>query len=103
LDGGKLLHALPRHGHRVAVAAHFQPMVAARQLALAQLAQRERRAPVRTKVLQRRHLPVLVAVEHDFLLADGAPEQALIDLVGVAGHVPGIFQEHAHSYIQYTE
>ncbi|MCY1377422.1 hypothetical protein D9M69_649950 [compost metagenome] len=72
-------------------------MVAADQLALAHVAQRQLRAAVRAEVLDRRHLAVFAAVEDDFLVADGAPQGLVVDLVGGAGDVPGILREHGRN------
>jgi len=94
LDLREAAHALAGHGHGLAVAAHHQPVVAAHQVAFAHRAQGQLRAAVRAEVLHRRHLAVAAAVEGDLLVADGAAQRLVVDLVGHAGDVPGVLGKH---------
>ena len=100
LDRGKAAHALAGHGDRLAVAAHGQTVVAADQFALLHIPEGERRAPVRTEILDGRHLVGFAAVEGDALAADGAAQRLLVDLVGGTGDVPGILRKHDRPLVQ---
>ena len=94
-DRGEAADALAGHGDRLAVATHFQPVVATDQLALADVAQRQRGAAVRAEIFHRRDLALLGPVEHDGLVADGAAQGLFVDFFGRAGHIPGEGGEHA--------
>jgi hypothetical protein len=94
-DAGEAAHALARHADRLAFAAHFQAVVAAHQVAVTDKAQRQRRAAVRAEILDRGDLAFLAAIKHDFFAADLAAQRFSVDLVGRAGHVPGVLREHA--------
>jgi hypothetical protein len=93
-DAGKALHALARHGDRLAVAAHHQPVIAAHQVSFANLAEGQLRAAVRTEVFHRGNPALDPAVEGDLLAADLAAERPGVDFIGRAGDVPGILGEH---------
>ena len=90
-DGWKTAHPLPRHVHGLAVVTHFQAVIAAHQLALAHLPQRQRRAAVRTKVFQGMHLPLCPPVKHNSLAANGASQRFFVNFIRHTGHIPSVF------------
>jgi hypothetical protein len=93
-NGRKAADTLARHGDGLAVATHLQPVVPAHQLAIADTAQGERRAAVGAKIFHGRDFPFLCPVKGDALVADGAPQRFVGQLLGRAGHIPGVFREH---------
>jgi hypothetical protein len=86
---GKAAQALTRHGDRLAVAAHFEPVVAADELALGDRAERERRAAMGAKILERRSLAFRAAIEDDRFAADLSAQRIVIDLIRRAGNSGG--------------
>jgi hypothetical protein len=94
LDLREAAHALAGHGDHLAVAAHHQAVVAADQVVVADVAERQLRAAVRAEVFDRRDLAVGAAVEGDLLVADRAAQGLVVDFVGGAGNVPGVLGKH---------
>src|SRR5439155_13937789 len=93
----KASYALTRHRDRLAVAAHFESVIPADELALGYRAERQRRAAVRTEILERGGLAVRATIENDRLAADPAAQRLVIDFIGGAGDVPRIFRIHINS------
>ncbi len=73
-------------------AVEAQPVVAALDRVADQLAQVQRREPVRAGIADGRDLAVLLAVQHDRSFQDRAFEQAARDLARPGGDVPGVAQ-----------
>ena len=71
-----------------------QTMIAALQAFLDDLAHVQRRATVAAHVEQRRDAVLLVAEQHDGLVADAAGQRGFADLIGPGGDVPGVADEH---------
>ncbi|MNO24381.1 hypothetical protein D3C76_142030 [compost metagenome] len=94
LVAGEATHPLARHRHGLAVATHHQAVVAAHQVAVLDIAQRQRCAAVRAEVLDGGYLVLSGAVEHDFFPADLPAQGFGGDFVGGAGDVPGVFRVH---------
>jgi hypothetical protein len=69
-------------------------MVAALQTFLDDLAHVQRRSAVAAHVEQGRDAVLLVAEQHDGLVADAAGQRRLADLVGPGGDIPGVADEH---------
>ncbi|MNI94818.1 hypothetical protein D3C73_1529810 [compost metagenome] len=85
---------MARHGDGLAIAAHYQPVVAAHQVAVFDKAQRQGRAAVRAKVFYGGDAVFVTTVEHDLFPAN-LPAQGLFgDFVRGTGDVPGVFRVH---------
>jgi hypothetical protein len=74
-------------------------VVAAHQVAVAEESKRQGRAAMRAKVLHRRHLAALPAIENDFFTADLAAQGPAFDLVRRTRHIPGIFWNTIVSFV----
>ncbi|MNS92018.1 hypothetical protein D3C72_1261330 [compost metagenome] len=97
LDARKPSDALPRHLYRLAVAAHHQAVIATHQVAVFDIAQRQRRAAVRAKIFHRSDATLLGAVERDLLPADLSAQGLIAEFVSSAGNIPGVFGVHEGS------
>jgi len=84
-------YPLPWHLQRFPVAAHDQAVIAAHQVAVFDVSQRQRCAAMGAKVLDCHNLVFLAVIENDFFAADLPPERFLRNFIGCAGDVPGVF------------
>src|SRR5205807_4796509 len=80
-------HAAPR-------LVEYQPVIAAFEAELGDLADVERRAAMAAAILERPDLAVLAAEQHDRLVHDPAPERLVADLVAPSGDIPSVTNEH---------
>ncbi|MNY58402.1 hypothetical protein D3C86_1947340 [compost metagenome] len=55
---------------------------------------------MRAEVFKGRHLALRAAVENDFLTTDLPAQRLVLDFIGHAGDVPGVFREHDESLLR---
>ena len=85
---------LARDMHACARMVEDQPVIAALQPLLDDLAHVQRRAAVAAHVQQRRGAVLAIAEQHDGLVADATGQRRLADFVGPGSDVPGVADEH---------
>ncbi len=85
---------LPRHEGATPLRIETQPVIAAFDLAVDDLARRQRHQPVRTPVFERRDLAVGAAPQDDRLVQDRPGEEFFRDFMGMCRHVPAVFRIH---------
>jgi hypothetical protein len=94
LVAGKTAYPLAGHLDRPAVTPHHQAMIATHQVAVFDMAQRERGATVGAEILDRRDLAFMPAVENHFLATDPPPQRLFGNFIRRAGDIPSVFGVH---------
>src|SRR5690606_3301799 len=91
---GKTANPLHGHGYGLAIATHDQSVLAANQIPIFYVAQRQRRATVRAEVFDRTHLTLGATVKRNAFATNLPAQRFGFDLVWGTGHVPSVLREH---------
>ena len=100
LVAGEAANALAGHLDGLAVATHHQAVVAAHQVAVVDIPQRERGTAMRAKVFNGRDFVFQAAIKNHLFTANLPTQRLIGDFVGGAGDIPRIFWIHTNLQIR---